>query len=191
MARRQGRPTACTPLMIQTLAQCVEDGLSIEKACDLNEISTTSFNEWRNRGETGEQPFTDFLVAIKKALAVRTNRRIKRIQECAEDRKTIGAQGQEIIVKGDWQANAWLQERQDRQEFGRYVTKLNILPAPENSSEIDQILFMSKQIVDKLSTGEISAEAAKMAMEIVEIRRKTIETSELAKQIAELSAKLK
>lgn len=183
---RPGRPTKCTQELIKTIAKCIEDGSSIEKACDLNEITPKSYQEWRNRGQFGEQPFCDFLCAIKRAFALRSARRVKRIEECGQDRITIDDRGAEKIVKGDWQAAAWLEERQNRAEFGRYITLMKFDLPDQNMSEMEQVLFLSKQIVEKLAQGELSGEQAQLAANVIEQRRKTLETADYAKRLADL-----
>jgi len=191
MARRsQGRPTSCTQEMIEKLSLSVRAGLSIERACSLAGCSDSSYKTWKIKGENQEEPYAAFLAAIKEAEAGFIEDQLKVIRDATKDLVTTNAKGQEVVLRGQWAAAAWLLERKYRAEYGKYATKMN-LQGSDEGSEIDQVVMLSKQIVDRMVKGEITAEEAKTAIEVVEMRRKAIETGDLAKQLAELSVKLK
>jgi hypothetical protein len=176
--------------MIRSLADLVEKGSTIESACNLCEISDSSFKNWREQGESGVEPYLTFLTAIKKAQGERTRRRINRIAECGEDR--ISADGK--VTKGDWQALAWLEERQNQAQYGRNVTKFRLnkqIMENESLSQIDKLLALNEEILKKMSDGELSAEAANLACNVIEQLRKTHETAEFSKKLAEIEERIK
>lgn len=181
-----GRPTDCTQEMIKLLAKCVEMGMTAERACDMNDICVTTYRNWRIWGELGQEPYMTFLTAIKKAYAVRFDRRVRKIEACGDDRISHDDRGNEKIIKGDWQALAWLLERQNRDEFARNITKISFTTPPENLSEIEKLNYMSDELLRKMRAGELSLEAADMASRVIEQSRKTYETVEFSKRIEAL-----
>lgn len=185
-----GRPTVCTPELIASVAKCIEDGLSIEKACDLNCICTATFAGWRVRGARNEQPFLDFFIAIKTALARRSQKRIQKITDAANDRVSTDDRGNEKIIKGDWQAQAWLEERQNRREFGRFASRVELSDPPAHLTEMQKLLYMSDEIVSKMKAGEITAEEAEITSRVLENRRKLLETSEYELRLREIESRL-
>ena len=64
-----GRPTACTPEVIATLVDAIEQGASIRIACSAADITHPTFYAWKARGEEGEEPFRTFLTQVTQAEA--------------------------------------------------------------------------------------------------------------------------
>lgn len=181
-----GRPTECTLEMIETLALAVREGLSIEKACDLNDICQKTFCNWRNRGDAGEEPYLQFVQCIKRAFAKRTEDRLKRIADFSKDRPD----GKGGWIKGEWQPLAWLEERQNRQEFSRFSTKIKLIEAPESLSETAKIAYMSDDVMRRLRAGDISAEEANITLEVLDKRNKLVEATIKEERMQEIEKRL-
>lgn len=65
--RKVGRPTLCTPAVVDELIDALQTGMSIKGACNCAGISTETYYDWLSRGETGQQPFADFLTRATQA----------------------------------------------------------------------------------------------------------------------------
>jgi hypothetical protein len=55
-----GRPTKCTPELIEALSQKIRKGLPIRTSCLLVGIGESTYHEWMGRAEAGEEPFVTF-----------------------------------------------------------------------------------------------------------------------------------
>ena len=188
--RGHGQPTKCTQEVIDGLAECVQH-VSIERACELLEICEKTYHNWKNRGEKGEEPYVYFLQSIKKAEAERSQRRLKRIEKCAKDRITFDKFGNKKITKGDWQALAWLEERQNRKEFSRNLSKFILNEVDQGLSEMQQLNALSTQILKRMSAGEMSAEEAALASQVIKDRQQLLFTADMEKRLEELEGKNK
>lgn len=102
-----GRPTECTPELIEKIVTYVMDGNYVETACLLAGIAKKTFYNWLKMGqeETGGI-HAKFLHAIEKAAAWSE----------ARDLNAIGAAG-----RSNWQARAWRLERRFPERYGRFV----------------------------------------------------------------------
>ncbi len=100
-----GRPTDCTPEVIARVAEGVRLGMPFAHAARRAGIGESTFYQWKQRGDAGEQPFAEFLEAVESAKAECEAKQLQRIQRAAR--------------KGNWQASAWLLERRYPDEYGR------------------------------------------------------------------------
>lgn len=96
------RPTKLDDQLQTAICDYIGEGLTFADACRLVDISTTTFSNWRERGESEEEPFLSFLEAVKVAEA-----RFKKTHL-----KTIA-----VASINQWQAAAWLLERKYPAEF--------------------------------------------------------------------------
>ena len=99
-----GRPTKCTPKVIARVARILALGGTINSACRAGGIDPVSYYKWIKRGEAGEEPFVNFLHAIKESQAVAEEKALRVIDEAMLD---------------SWQAAAWLLERRYPNDWGR------------------------------------------------------------------------
>ena len=67
--RPRGRPTDCTPEVTERVCRDLRAGLTVASACHSGGISTSSYCDWRVRGESGEEPFAGFLDATTRAIS--------------------------------------------------------------------------------------------------------------------------
>ncbi len=119
-----GRPTKLDREAANAIVGILQLGLTIEDACAAAGISERAFHMWIKRGERCErarqprpedEPFMQFMQAVKKARALGKVAHIKTIQAASiGDGKT----------PGDWKASAWVLERMYPKEFGRRYIKI-------------------------------------------------------------------
>lgn len=62
-----GRPTKCTPETVEVILVAIRKGHYVETATRLAKIDDKTYYSWKQRGETGEEPFAAFLHAVKEA----------------------------------------------------------------------------------------------------------------------------
>ena len=59
--------TKCTPEMIANIARYIENGCNDIDTCNLVGIDRTTFYNWINKGEKGEEPYSTFTTEIAQA----------------------------------------------------------------------------------------------------------------------------
>jgi hypothetical protein len=101
-----GRPTLLTSELSASICGRIADGLSFVDACRVNHIAEKTFYNWKERGETGEEPFFEFLQSVKEAEGEFKSVHIATIKRAAKEK-----------IPGQWQAAAWLLERKYPGEF--------------------------------------------------------------------------
>jgi hypothetical protein len=142
-----GRKTICTPEIIKSVSEYIRLGNSNTDAALNAGIAKPTFYNWLKRGQDEldrltlnprnkirqrEQPFVDFLDAVRSALPQRKATLLKRMQrvsigeEIQEVKETYNEKGKlvskVITTKSrapDVQATAWLLERLHYDEFGK------------------------------------------------------------------------
>ena len=67
MPNKRGRPTRLNAALTKRLCKHISNACTVQAACECENISTKSFFEWLNRGETGEQPFSYFRKSVMRA----------------------------------------------------------------------------------------------------------------------------
>ena len=95
-----GRPNGITEELIAQFAHEIEEGLTVEYACDLLYVPQSTYHKWMERGEEDEwlgveSDYRAFMEAIKNAYA--------KFIKASRDRIRQGANG--------WQGTAWWLER--------------------------------------------------------------------------------
>lgn len=139
-----GRPTLCTPEVVNEIADAIKGGMSYEDAAALAGISRATLQNWKARAkaenerlqEKGarirkkEQVFVDFLDTLKRA-------------------ELEGKQYLLTIIanagKKQWQASAWLLERRYPDEYGRrqrvdIPDKVKVEVSGESSERLTSII---------------------------------------------------
>ena len=102
MPKSLGRPTKCTPELIQEMHDLLVQGLTQRDACAIAGIHAGTFSEWVNLGEEGKHPYTKFSEAVKEAVPKRKQALLATIAHHA---------------RNQWQAAAWLLERAYPEEY--------------------------------------------------------------------------
>lgn len=101
-AKLTGRPTKCTPEVIDKCVAEVARGMPKKYAAALAGIDYATLNNWEQRGSEGEEPFSTFARALADARAQHIAMRLEAIER----------------GEGDWKRQAWLLERLEPTLFG-------------------------------------------------------------------------
>ena len=80
-----GRPTKCTPELTEKICEYLASGCYVCTACDLCGIDQSTYHRWRERGENGEEPYCEFVKAIKDAEARAEARAVALVQKAMVD----------------------------------------------------------------------------------------------------------
>jgi len=98
---KRGRPTLCTPALIEKICELLADANTIAASCESLGIGVSTFHEWRQRNP-------DFADATTRARAKARIKLIKEIKRHSAD---------------DWRGWAWLAERMFPNEFAKTVDR--------------------------------------------------------------------
>ena len=79
------RPTKCTPELTERICEYLASGCYVCTACDLCGIDQSTYHRWRERGENGEEPYCEFVKAIKDAEARAEARAVALVQKAMVD----------------------------------------------------------------------------------------------------------
>lgn len=110
------RPTKLTPAVSKRICDNICRGLAFEQAATLAGVSATVFYNWKARGKKEETGlYVEFLKRVKKAEAAWELEHLKIIADAAQPRVTEDGK----VVKGSWQASAWMLERRVLKRYGR------------------------------------------------------------------------
>ena len=112
-----GRPTDCTPDVIETIARAVRQGCTYRLACQASGISPQTMATWRQRGEQGEEPYLGFLDALTRAEGEHAQRMAKVLDTFAD-----GTDGVDARVASD--AAKFMLERRHPRDYGRTVQEV-------------------------------------------------------------------
>jgi hypothetical protein len=104
-----GRPTLCTPELIEQFQRYILEGATMQDAADLVGVSRSAACDWLARGLNGEAPFCNFSDAVTQARALAKHESIRAVR----DGRLPG-----IGDKHDWKASALYLERQFPSEWG-------------------------------------------------------------------------
>jgi len=127
-----GRPSELTSMLQQEICNLLSDAINIETACELVGIAKATYYNWRERGESGEEPFAEFLDATTRARAKAKLMLLRIIDRAAEN--------------GDWRAASWRlthggwPEFSDRPAVEKKITSLPPDPEPITDEELRKIL---------------------------------------------------
>ena len=113
-SNKTGRPTELTPELQREICDLLSDAVNIETVCELVSIAKATYYNWRERGESGEEPFAEFLDATTRARAKAKLMLLRIIDRAAEN--------------GDWRAAAW------RLTHGGWPQEFSDRPAPEKKT---------------------------------------------------------
>lgn len=102
--KKIGRPTKLTPKLQERICEFIRGGNYITTSCEACGISTVIYNDWKKRGERGEEPFLSFLNAIKKAEVDCETRLLAIVDKAAEK---------------NWPAAMTIMERRNPEKWGR------------------------------------------------------------------------
>jgi transposase len=119
---KRGRPTKITEQLTRRVKVLLAKGLDQKTACNLVGVPYSTFNEWKQKGTEGRQPFATFFSVISRARDEHKSRLLKVIIDAAEGL---------LPRHADWKAAAWLLEKGWPLEFGERKP----LPLPEEEQQ--------------------------------------------------------
>ncbi len=100
------RPTSLTPEVQARVVEALERGHYRSTAVRLAKISERTLYNWLERGEKGEEPYAEFMQAIKEAEAVAEDNLLVAISTAQPGIPGEGGRGAD-----PWQSRAWVMER--------------------------------------------------------------------------------
>jgi hypothetical protein len=162
--RKRGRNHGCTRELAQMLGQVLIQGASVIDACAIVGISASSYYKWKQLGNEAisraeglqaegmgidytedEAAYVMFVDVISRAIPLRKLQLLDRIRKAGEEQ---------------WQANAWLLERQHPTEFGR-KTQHKIVDWRDEVID----LIKSRTITFEVLEGDLGSDEAKRLFE--------------------------
>jgi len=161
--RRPGRPTKCTPELIEKFAGYMGDGLYFEDACDLCHVTRRTGYRWLEWGEEAieeadgnldcvpeeKRLYAEFCHTVRARAAAAIARNAALVQQRAEDDHP-----------GDWRAAAWFLEHRRPDTWGRREQKTQVTGAGGGPIEVDHASGLIERI---LADPERSAAAVRFA----------------------------
>ena len=152
-----GRPTICTPEVIEAVREAMEMGATQTIAQDYAGISSTAWHEWMAKGATGQQPYADFAAAVKASKGKGAIRNLGIIKDAAPN---------------DWKAAAWMLERVHNYWKGEHVKHTGLpVAAPEPTMTDAEV---AEAVEAELATFPVEV----LAMALAEAQRRTGEVGE-------------
>src|SRR5579862_1643086 len=76
---KMGRPTKLTPELQVAICTSLATGAYVETAAAVHGVNKQTLYDWFKRGNSGEEPYADFLDAIKRAEAASEQLALSRI----------------------------------------------------------------------------------------------------------------
>jgi len=138
------RPTKLDDLLSKRIVMAIAKGLPRDTAAKLAGIAPSTLYLWLRKGDAGEEPFSEFSDALKRAEAEGEAELVAIIREAG---------------KTSWQACAWLLERR---RPARWAVRRERAEKPISKDEADRLLAeagalaMSKQgtVAEQISMVE-------------------------------------
>lgn len=100
------RPTSLTPEVHALVVEAIRKGNYKRTAAQLAGICEKTLYNWEERGAAGEEPFAEFLQAVKSAEAEAETKLLEEIRTAQGSIPGEGGRGPDL-----WQSKAWILER--------------------------------------------------------------------------------
>ena len=107
--KKRGRPTKLNDELTNRIVDFINQGCDQKTACNLAGVPYSCFNEWKQKGSEGKEPYAAFLSVISRARDEHKHLLIKLVM--------AGARGL-LPRPADWRAASWLLEKGWPLEFG-------------------------------------------------------------------------
>ena len=122
--------TKLTKKLIETIAEYIEKGATVEATCKIVGIHKSTYYDWLSKAEEGKKGLiSDFSDAIKKA-------------EGEAEYKAIAS----IFESDNWQAKAWYLERK---HYDRWGKKDKLVIEKELEKNVDEILDVAERVLSE------------------------------------------
>ena len=115
---KRGRPSKLSDAITRRICAYLQKGVDQKTSCNLAKIPYSTYNEWKTRGQKGEEPFASFFSVISRARDRHKSRLIKIVLDAAEG---------SLPRHADWKAASWLLEKGWPLEYG----DRRLLPIPQ------------------------------------------------------------
>jgi transposase len=122
MPRGKGRPSKCTPELIERISELIAKGMPIRLTCGAVGITDACFYLWMQKGEAGKKEYIDFFSKVEAAKAKAVEGYLDRLEEYSKN--------------GSVYATTWFLERRCPEEFGRRE-KIDVKSENKNETHID------------------------------------------------------
>jgi hypothetical protein len=113
---KRGQPTKWSQQLQDEFAANLVLGLPIADCCALAHVDEHTYYNWQKQAENGKFPWVSFFQATKEANATFKRKQLQ-ILEFAGTAKVNSVQ---------WYPAAWLLERRDRPNYGRYDERADL-----------------------------------------------------------------
>lgn len=142
-----GRPTSLTPEVQRKVCASLREGNYLETAAGAAGIHRNTLRNWIVRGEKGEEPFAEFLGAVKMA-------------EDAGEKLLLSEIRQGVDA---WQARSWIMERRWPNKWGGRV-RMTINDEREHLlSKVQRDPELHQRLRDVIGEGDSQASAGPSA----------------------------
>jgi hypothetical protein len=107
--KKRGRPTTLNDALTRRIIAYLRQGVDQKTACNLAGVPYSCFNEWKQKGSEGVEPFATFFSVISRARDRHKSRLLKIVLDAAEGL---------LPRHADWKAASWLLEKGWPLEYG-------------------------------------------------------------------------
>jgi hypothetical protein len=105
----RGRPSKLNDTVTRCICAYLKKGVDQKTACSLAKVPYSTYNEWKTRGQNGEEPFASFFFVISRARDRHKARLLKIVLDAAEG----------VLPRhADWKAASWFLEKGWPLEYG-------------------------------------------------------------------------
>lgn len=126
------RPTDCTPELTELVCNELRAGFSILMTCEYCNIGVSTYHEWRQRGEAGEEPFAAFTDKTTRARIAGKRQLVAVVRKAAHE--------------GDWRAA----ERMLAQQYPEEWSKRTEITGAAGGPVQVEVLQVSTAVLDAL-----------------------------------------
>ena len=169
--RGAGRPTDCTPEIIERVAALVRAGNYVIIACGEAGICRVTYYDWLKRGETGEEPYATFLNTVTRAEQVAEATAVAQLRQAGQDHRTRDGEVEvrveqpdgsvnvytETWVPGDWRATEAYLRRRHTDRWGD-KQRTEVVGDKQNPLQVEQTTRLVLTEAETLETAIIIEE---------------------------------
>jgi hypothetical protein len=121
--KKRGRPTKLNDELTNRIVEFIQQGCNQKTACNLAGVPYSCFNEWKQKGNEGNEPYATFFSVISRARDEHKHLLINLVM--------AGARGL-LPRPADWKAASWLLSKGWPLEFGDRIA-VETDPVPVSS----------------------------------------------------------
>jgi len=148
------RPTLCTPEQIEKLCALLREGNTRECACKLTGIELRTFYKWTARGRQNEQPFSQFVQAVKDAEGQAEAWHIANLK---------------VHAANTWQVSCWWLERRRPEKYGKRDISLEITKRAEREAQRAQLAEIPLEELEAMVVAEKARRAREAAVKASDV----------------------